>query len=131
MVDPVRAHFDLTDAEPAVVDPFDIGTRGGPEPAAITMEAFGREVPEAEGPASLDSSRGSGKGLLLIVTCPRCFSFDDVRPPRRLPDGRLEYTCTGEHDGTGAYMWSTASSASSRLPGRTSTATEVRRTHSR
>ena len=85
------------------------------------MEAFGREVPEAEGPASLDSSRGSGKGLLLIVTCPRCFSFDDVRPPRRLPDGRLEYTCTGEHDDTGAYMWSTASSAVDSPAGPTST----------
>lgn len=85
------------------------------------MEAFGGEVPEAEGPASLDSSRGSGKGLLLIVTCPRCFSFDDVRPPRRLPDGRLEYTCTGEHDDTGAYMWSTASSAVDAPAGPTST----------
>ena len=83
------------------------------------MEAFGGEVPEAEGPASLDSSRG--KGLLLIVTCPRCFSFDDVRPPRRLPDGRLEYTCTGEHDDTGAYMWSTASSAVDAPAGRTTT----------
>ena len=113
--------FDLTDAEPAAVDPLDIGTRGGPEPDAITMEAFGREIPEAEGPASLDSSRGSGKGLLLIVTCPRCFSFDDVRPPRRLPDGRLEYTCTGEHDDTGAYMWSTASSAVDSPAGPTST----------
>ena len=47
----------------------------------------------------------------MITTCPRCFSFDDVQRPRRLPDGRLEYTCTGEHDGTGAYVWSTASSA--------------------
>jgi hypothetical protein len=47
----------------------------------------------------------------LIVTCPRCFSFDDVRPPRRLPDGRLEYTCTGEHDDTDTYTWSTAPSA--------------------
>jgi len=28
--------FDLTDAEPAAVDPLDIGTRGGPEPDAIT-----------------------------------------------------------------------------------------------
>jgi len=85
------------------------------------MEVFGREIPEAEGPASLDSSRESGKGLLLIVTCPRCFSFDDVLPPRRLPDGRLKYTCTGEHDDTGAYMWSTASSAVEAPAGRTTT----------
>lgn len=47
----------------------------------------------------------------MIVTCPRCFSFDDVRPPRRLPDGQLEYTCTGEHDGTGIYTWSKGPSA--------------------
>lgn len=44
----------------------------------------------------------------MIVTCPRCFSFDDVRPPRRHPDGRVEYTCTGEHDGAGEHRWSIA-----------------------
>lgn len=44
----------------------------------------------------------------MIVTCPRCFSFDDVRPPRRLPDGVVEYTCTGEHEGAGAYTWRSA-----------------------
>jgi 2,5-diketo-D-gluconate reductase A len=42
--------FDLTDAEPAAVDPIDVGTRGGPEPDEITMEAFGRESPKPMGP---------------------------------------------------------------------------------
>lgn len=44
----------------------------------------------------------------MIITCPRCFSFDDVRPPRRLTDGRVEYTCTGEHGGAGTHTWSSA-----------------------
>ncbi|MBN9099962.1 MULTISPECIES: hypothetical protein [unclassified Pseudonocardia] len=44
----------------------------------------------------------------MIITCPRCFSFDDVRPPRRRPDGAVEYTCTGEHDGAGTHTWSVA-----------------------
>ena len=44
----------------------------------------------------------------MIITCPRCFSFDDVRPPRRLADGGVEYTCTDEHDGAGTYTWSIA-----------------------
>jgi hypothetical protein len=58
----------------------------------------------------------------LIITCPRCFSFDDVRPPRRHPDGRTEYTCTGEHDGAGAYTWSTAPAVAEVPAGRTATA---------
>jgi hypothetical protein len=58
----------------------------------------------------------------LIITCPRCFSFDDVRPPRRLPDGRTEYTCTGEHDGAGPYTWSTAPAVADVPAGRTSPA---------
>ena len=100
-----------TDAEPAAVDALDIGTCGGSEPDAITPGGRRPRIPEPKGPASLDSPGESGKGRLLIVTCPRCFSFDDVRLPRRLPDGRLEYTCTGDHDGTGAYTWSTAPTA--------------------
>lgn len=44
----------------------------------------------------------------MIITCPRCFSFDDVRPPRRRPDGAVEYTCTGDHDGAGAHTWTVA-----------------------
>ena len=39
--------FDLTPEEMAAIDALDTGHRGGPEPDAITMEAFGREIPEA------------------------------------------------------------------------------------
>ena len=39
--------FELTDAELAAIDGLDTGVRGGPEPAAITLETFGREIPEA------------------------------------------------------------------------------------
>ena len=31
----------------AAIDALDTGRRGGPEPEAITLEAFGREIPEA------------------------------------------------------------------------------------
>ena len=57
---------------------------------------------------ALESTCGSSGGLQLIVTCPRCFSFDDVRPPRRLPGGGFAYTCTGDHEGAGTHTWSTA-----------------------
>jgi diketogulonate reductase-like aldo/keto reductase len=39
--------FDLTDDELAAVDGLDTGQRGGPEPAEITLESFGRPIPEA------------------------------------------------------------------------------------
>ena len=39
--------FDLTADELAAIDALDTGVRGGPEPAAITRETFGREIPEA------------------------------------------------------------------------------------
>jgi len=39
--------FELTDDEMAAIDGLDTGRRGGPEPDAITLEAFGREIPEA------------------------------------------------------------------------------------
>jgi len=39
--------FALTDVELAAIDGLDTGVRGGPEPAAITLESFGREIPEA------------------------------------------------------------------------------------
>lgn len=39
--------FDLSDDELAAVDALDTGRRGGPEPADITLESFGREIPEA------------------------------------------------------------------------------------
>jgi len=39
--------FDLTDAERAALDALDTGKRGGPEPEAVTLESFGRPIPEA------------------------------------------------------------------------------------
>jgi diketogulonate reductase-like aldo/keto reductase len=39
--------FQLTPAELEALDNLDTGTRGGPEPTAITLEAFGRDIPEA------------------------------------------------------------------------------------
>jgi diketogulonate reductase-like aldo/keto reductase len=37
----------LTDDEIAAIDALDTGKRGGPEPADITLESFGRDIPEA------------------------------------------------------------------------------------
>jgi diketogulonate reductase-like aldo/keto reductase len=39
--------FELTDEELSAIDALDTGVRGGPEPEAITLEAFGRDIPEA------------------------------------------------------------------------------------
>ena len=39
--------FELAESELAAIDSLDRGVRGGPEPAAITLETFGREIPEA------------------------------------------------------------------------------------
>ena len=39
--------FELTADEMAAIDGLDTGRRGGPEPDAITLEAFGRDIPEA------------------------------------------------------------------------------------
>ena len=39
--------FELSGDEIAAIDGLDTGRRGGPEPDAITLEAFGREIPEA------------------------------------------------------------------------------------
>jgi diketogulonate reductase-like aldo/keto reductase len=39
--------FDLTADELAGIDALDTTQRGGPEPAAITLESYGREIPEA------------------------------------------------------------------------------------
>lgn len=38
---------DLTTDELAAIDALDTGRRGGPEPAEITLESFGRPIPEA------------------------------------------------------------------------------------
>jgi diketogulonate reductase-like aldo/keto reductase len=39
--------FELFSDEIAVIDVLDTGVRGGPEPETITLEAYGREIPEA------------------------------------------------------------------------------------
>jgi diketogulonate reductase-like aldo/keto reductase len=39
--------FELSADELAAIDGLDTGRRGGPEPEAITLEAFGREIPDA------------------------------------------------------------------------------------
>ena len=39
--------FELTADELARIDGLDTGVRGGPDPSAITLEAFGRDIPEA------------------------------------------------------------------------------------
>ncbi|MDF2846398.1 MAG: oxidoreductase [Oerskovia sp.] len=39
--------FELTGDELAAIDGLDTGVRGGPDPADITLETFGREIPEA------------------------------------------------------------------------------------
>ncbi|MEU2199301.1 aldo/keto reductase [Isoptericola sp. NPDC019482] len=39
--------FELTGDELTAIDALDTGVRGGPEPADVTLETFGREIPEA------------------------------------------------------------------------------------
>ncbi len=39
--------FELSADEMAAIDALDTGRRGGPEPEAVTLEAFGRDIPEA------------------------------------------------------------------------------------
>jgi diketogulonate reductase-like aldo/keto reductase len=39
--------FELSTDEMTAIDSLDTGRRGGPEPDAITLETFGREIPEA------------------------------------------------------------------------------------
>jgi len=39
--------FELTPDQIAAIDALDTGVRGGPAPEAVTLEAFGREIPEA------------------------------------------------------------------------------------
>jgi diketogulonate reductase-like aldo/keto reductase len=38
--------FELSAEEMTAIDALDTGRRGGPEPEAVTLEAFGREIPE-------------------------------------------------------------------------------------
>jgi diketogulonate reductase-like aldo/keto reductase len=39
--------FELTADQTAAIDALDTGVRGGPEPEDVTIEAFGRDIPEA------------------------------------------------------------------------------------
>jgi diketogulonate reductase-like aldo/keto reductase len=39
--------FELTREQVAAIDALETGVRGGPEPEIITLEKFGREIPEA------------------------------------------------------------------------------------
>jgi hypothetical protein len=39
--------FELTTAELKALDALDTGVRGGPEPDDVTLEAYGRPIPEA------------------------------------------------------------------------------------
>ena len=39
--------FELGSEEVAAIDALDTGVRGGPEPDSITLETYGREIPEA------------------------------------------------------------------------------------
>lgn len=39
--------FELITDEVAAIDGLDTGKRGGPEPDAITLDSFGRQIPEA------------------------------------------------------------------------------------
>lgn len=39
--------FELTAEELSAIDGLDTGVRGGPAPEAVTLESFGREIPEA------------------------------------------------------------------------------------
>jgi diketogulonate reductase-like aldo/keto reductase len=39
--------FELTQEQMSALEALDTGVRGGPDPDSITLEAFGREIPEA------------------------------------------------------------------------------------
>jgi diketogulonate reductase-like aldo/keto reductase len=39
--------FELTAEQLDALDALDTGTRGGPEPDVVTLETFGRDIPEA------------------------------------------------------------------------------------
>jgi diketogulonate reductase-like aldo/keto reductase len=39
--------FELSTDQLAAIDGLDTNHRGGPEPEAVTLEAFGRDIPEA------------------------------------------------------------------------------------
>ena len=40
-------NFELTPEDVAAIDALDTGVRGGPDPDSVTLEAYGRVIPEA------------------------------------------------------------------------------------
>jgi 2,5-diketo-D-gluconate reductase A len=38
--------FELSTGEMAAIDGLETGRRGGPEPEAVTLESFGRQIPQ-------------------------------------------------------------------------------------
>ena len=59
--------FELTTAELKVVDTLDTGVRGGPEPDQITLENFGRPIPEAR--PVLTTTGGTGARRAYCHPC--------------------------------------------------------------
>lgn len=52
---------------------------------------------------------------LMFVTCPRCFTADDVSY-QRLPDKMVQYACCGAHDGAGEHLWTASRNAATWTP---------------
>lgn len=48
----------------------------------------------------------------MFMTCPRCFTVDDVTY-RRLPDKMVQYFCSDQHGGSGEHTWLATQSAAS------------------
>src|SRR5262245_54131173 len=61
-----------------------------------TRSSATRTRPQGAGDARVESA--------MFMTCPRCFSADDVTY-QRLPDRLVEYHCAGTHDGAGPHTW--------------------------
>jgi hypothetical protein len=71
--------FELTPGELAVLDDLDTGVRGGPEPAAITLEDFGRVIPEARVPPGVAQRIGGlGSGKSCAEVAPRYARFSQA-----------------------------------------------------
>jgi hypothetical protein len=51
----------------------------------------------------------------VIITCPRCFSADDVSF-RRLPDKMVQYHCSARHSSDGEHSWLASMSSVSWTP---------------
>src|SRR4051794_30133978 len=73
--------FDLTSDEMAAIDRLDTGRRGGPDPDAITLEAFGRDTPRGLADSSPAGRRASTAPRGAI---PADAAVGAVRPAPRL-----------------------------------------------